>query len=135
MVYTKTIVKYVLVPALFYPIYFIIANFIDSLFGNQHLIVWMQFESPSLLLNTFFKDWFSSLPTMFGIFYLLILPAIFLNTKFGFNRVLTRMIIPAALMCLFSYILGFGYLGIITNSLSVFMFVLFYLTTQKIWVK
>lgn len=117
---TKHFLYYICLPVLFYPAYFLAANLIDTLLGDQQLINWLYFDSRSDLLKIFFKDWLSSLPIMYIIFYLLIMPIeLFsrriLNTSMPFVYIASILIVAGG-----SSIVGFVGLGLIINSLAVF---------------
>ena len=122
---------YVIVPALFYPVYFVVANIIDSLFGNQQLINWLEFDSHMLLLKTFFNDWLDAIPIMFLIFYILVIPVKILLSIMPLKKgiTLTHAIICAGILGLTSLFVEFGTLGVITNSISALFFVLLYQMT------
>ena len=122
MSYLKTTLIYAVAPALFYPIYFLIANIIDTILGEQLLLNWWQFDSRTTLFEIFLHDWLQSLPVMFGIFYLLILPVRYLLSRFNSHHLLTSAIICTILFCALSYLLGFRNQSLIVNSLSVLVF-------------
>lgn len=131
MSYLRLPLIYVLIPALFYPLYFLIVNIIDSLLGEQQLINWLQFESHQLLLTTFLYDWLNALPVMFGIFYIIVLPTKYLMSKSHLKNSLSLALICAGIAYLLSFMIGFRNLALLANSLSVFSFVIFYTSSHK----
>lgn len=135
MAYLKATFIYFLIPVLFYPIYFIVANSVDSLVGNQQFMNWLQFESKTLLIKTILSDWVAALPIMFGLYYFMIVPVKLLAAKLNFKHPLIIALACVLLICVLSVILGFRNLGLITNGLSVFMFVLFYIASLKLSTK
>lgn len=114
---------YICLPILFYPVYFLVANLIDSLFGDQQLINWLYFDSWSVLLKTFFKDWLSSLSVMYMIFYLVILPMELLSRKIFNTSMLFMYIASLAIVTVGSYIVGFKQFGLIINASTVFFII------------
>lgn len=126
----KHFVYYVCLPVVFYPVYFLAANLIDSLLGDQQLINWIYFDSRSLLLKTFFKDWLSSLPVMYMIFYLLIMPVELLSRRFFNTSIILVYIVSLAVVTWGSYIAGFRELGLIINVSAAFFIITFYYLSQ-----
>ncbi len=127
MRYIRLLLIYVIVPTLFYPVYFAVVNAADSLFGTQTLINWLAFDSQSPLIKTFLKDWLSALPVMFGIFYLIVLPVSYVtcikHTHHGAYSLLGCLLITVLL----SYLLGFRGLEIVVNGVAVLAFAGMYL--------
>ena len=111
---------------MFYPVYFLVVNLIDSLLGDQQLINWLYFDSRPVLLKTFFKDWLSSLPVMYMIFYLLIIPIEFFSRKIFNTSMLLVYITSLTIVTVGSYIAGFRELGLIINTSAVFFIITFY---------
>jgi hypothetical protein len=117
----KMILVYVFFPLLGFPVYFVIANAIDSLFGEMQLITWLLFEPLSLLLRTILNDWVHSIPVMFAVFLGLLLPV---------HAVLARLnrLTPArfggavsAVMFIFSQAAGFSLNGVMANTVTVML--------------
>ena len=111
---------------MFYPVYFLVVNLIDSLLGDQQLINWLYFDSRPVLLKTFFKDWLSSLPAMYMIFYLLIIPIDFFSRKIFNTSMLLVYITSLTIFTAGSYIAGFREFGLIINTSAVFFIITFY---------
>ena len=123
-------------PLLFYPAYFLVANIIDSALGDQQLINWLLFDSRSLLLKIFFKDWFNSAPIMYIIFYLLILPLELFSRKFFNSSTLFVYFISLVVIAAGSYMTGFTGLALIINTLAVLsMIYLFYISQALLFCK
>ena len=116
----KYLLYYICLPVLFYPTYFVVANTVDSIVGDQQLINWLYFDSRSVLLKTFFKDWLSALPKMFITFYLVILPIKFLSKKVFNSSRLAVYFSSLAIVIGGSYLLGFRELGLVINALAIF---------------
>lgn len=117
----KVILVYVFFPLLGFPVYFVVANAIDSLFGEMQLITWLLFEPLSLLLRTIRNDWVHSIPAMFAVFLGLLLPV---------HAVLARLnrLTPArfggavaAVMFIFSQAAGFSLNGVMANTVTVML--------------
>ena len=126
----KYFLYYICLPVLFYPVYFLVANSIDSLLGDQQLVNWLYFDSRLVLLKTFFKDWLSSLPVMYMIFYLLIIPIELLSRKI-FNTSMPLVYIASlAIITGGSYIAGFRGHGLIINAFTVFFIITLYYFSQ-----
>ena len=128
----KRVLYYSFLPVLFYPIYFLAANSIDTLLGDQQLINWLYFDSRSALLKMFLKDWLSSLPVMYIIFYLIILPLeLFFrktfNTSILFVYISSLLIVSGG-----SYVVGFSELGLIINTLALFFMITFYYASKVV---
>ena len=121
----KRPVFYIVLPTLFYLVYFLVANSIDTLFGDQQLINWLTFDSRSILLKTFFNDWWQSLPVMYAIMFLLVMPAELLVGRLSLAAVLIYLVPPVVIGVL-SYVIGFKELGLIINIISVLAMVVFY---------
>lgn len=126
----KVFLYYICLPVLFYPVYFLVANLIDSLFGDQQLINWLYFDSRSILLKTFFKDWLSSLPVMYLFFYLLIIPIELLSRKIFNTSKLLVYIASLAIITGGAYFAGFREMGLIINASAVFFMITLYYLSQ-----
>lgn len=113
-------------PLLFYPVYFLVANIIDSVWGDQQLINWLYFDSRSVLLKTFLSDWVSSLPAMYAIFYLLIVPVDFLSRKVLNSSILFVYVLSLVVVAGGSYFIGFRGYGLMINFIAVFFIITLY---------
>lgn len=127
----KRLIYLVCLPVLFYPVYFTAANFIDTLFGGQQLINWLTFDSRSILLKTFVRDWLASFPVMYAILFLLILPVEFFSKKITEAPVLV-IVLSMIIMAIISYAAGFGEAAIIINTTAVFFMVAIYYFSKTI---
>ncbi len=127
MRYIRLLLIYVIVPALFYPVYFAVVNAADSLFGTRTLINWLAFESQSQLINTFLKDWLAALPVMFGIFYLIVLPVSYVICIKYTRHSAYSLVGCLVITVLLSYLLGFRGLEIVANGVAVLAFAGMYL--------
>ena len=132
MTYLYFLLLYIIVPILFYPSYFIVANLIDMIFGQQILMAWIEFMPLTLLFDTFFKDWLDSLLIMFCIFYLLIVPIYFFTKRIKINNFRINALIAAVLMAILSFTIGFNSQGLATNTISVVVFVFIYFSSLNI---
>ena len=132
MTYLYFLLLYIIVPILFYPSYFIVANLIDMIFGQQILMAWIEFMPLTLLFDTFFKDWLDSLLIMFCIFYLLIVPIYFFTKRIKINNFRINALIAAVLMSILSLTIGFNSQGLATNTISVVVFVFIYFSSLNI---
>ena len=132
MTYLYFLLLYIIVPILFYPSYFIVANLIDMIFGQQILMAWIEFMPLTLLFDTFFKDWLDSLLIMFCIFYLLIVPIYFFTKRIKINNFRINALIAAVLMAILSLTIGFNSQGLATNTISVVVFVFIYFSSLNI---
>ena len=121
---------YICLPVLFYPVYFLVTNLIDALFGDQQLLNWLYFDSRSVLLKIFFNDWLSSLPVMYMIFYMLIIPVEFLSRKIFNASMLFVYIVSLAIITGGSYMAGFRDFGLIINASAVFFIITCYYFSQ-----
>ncbi len=123
---------YLFLPVLFYPIYFLVVNITDTLVGDQQLINWLYFGYRSVLLQTFANDWLSSLPVMYAVFYILILPAALLSKRL-FTATLVTLSTYTILLVIVtagSYMLGFRESGLIVNATSAFFMISLHLFSQ-----
>ena len=121
----KRLIYYIFLPTLFYPAYFLGANLIDSLIGDQQLINWMYFDSRSVLLKTFLKDWSDSLPVMYVIFFFLVKPLEIISGKFFNSSKLFVYIIATIIITVASYAIGFRELGLVINASVMILIVTF----------
>ena len=131
MAYINFLFLYIIVPLLFYPSYFIVANMIDMIFGEQILMTWFEFMPFTLLFDTFFKDWLNSLLIMFCIFYLLILPTYLFTKWIKIDSFIINALIAVILVLILSLMLGFDSQGLATNTISVVSFVFIYFSSLK----
>jgi hypothetical protein len=117
----KTILAYVIFPVLGFPVYFVIANAIDSLFGEMQLIIWLLFEPFSGLLTTTLTDWVDSIPVMFAVFIGLFMPVHALLARL--ERLTTSLFsgTVSAAMFIFSHAVGFSLNGVMANTLTVML--------------
>jgi hypothetical protein len=117
----KTILSYLVLPVLGFPVYFVIANAIDSLFGEMQLIVRLLFEPAPELLTITLNDWVHSIPMMFAIFLGLFMPVHALLARLG--RLTAGLFSSAvsAVMFMFSYAAGFSINGVMANTLTVML--------------
>lgn len=104
-----------LLPLLFYPVYFIAVNVVDSIAGDQQLINWLLFDSRHILFFTFLEDWLHSLPVMYGLFFLVIKPVMLLSEKILKVATLAVIMIVGVIVFAVSGALGFGGVGIFVN--------------------
>lgn len=113
----KTILAYVILPVLGFPVYFVIANAIDSLFGEMQLIVRLLFE-PQGVLGIILNDWVDSIPVMFAIFIGLFMPLHALLA--GTGRLTAGLFsgVVSAVMFIFSFAVGFSFNGVLANTLT-----------------
>lgn len=117
----KIILAYLLFPILGFPVYFLIANAIDSFLGEMQLLTWLLFEPSTELLKTALKDWMHSIPVMFGVFIGLLLPV---HVVLGRLKRLTPGVfggVVSAVMFIFSYAVGFSLNGVMANTLTVLL--------------
>ena len=127
MRYIRLLLIYIIVPTLFYPVYFVVVNVADSLFGTQSLINWLAFESHSQLIKTFLKDWQAALPVMFGIFYLIVLPVSYV-TGIKYTRHIAHSLFGCLIITvLLSYLFSFRGLEIVVNGVAILAFAGMYL--------
>ena len=121
----KIILAYLFFPILGFPIYFVIANVIDSIFGEMQLLTWLLFEPLSLLLKITLKDWMHSIPVMFMVFIGLFLPVHLVLAML--NRLTPGLFsgIVSAVMFIFSYAVGFSVNAIMANTLTVMLLAVF----------
>ena len=126
----KYFIYYVCLPVLFYPVYFLVANLIDTLLGDQQLINWLYLDSRSALLKVFFKDWISSLPVMYLIFYLIIMPLEAIFGKIFKKSMLSVYIASLAIVTGVAYTVGFRELGLLINTATVFFIITLYYSSQ-----
>lgn len=89
----RAVLTYVFSLLFGYPLYFLVANTIDSLFGNGRLSLWLLFGSRSELLEIFSRDWAHSLPVMAAVLIGLVPPVHALLFRFGG--------VVSVLMCVF----------------------------------
>jgi len=122
-----------LLPLLFYPAYFSVTNIIDSAFGDQQLINWLTFGSRSLLLTVFFRDWVASLPVMYGILFIILLPIKYFLGYIGKYSLMLIMISSTLVAIVISVSVGFGLLATSSNTLSMTLIAsIFYISPQFI---
>ncbi len=126
----KYFIYYVCLPVLFYPVYFLVANIIDTLLGDQQLINWLYLDSRSALLKIFIKDWISSLPVMYLIFYLIIMPLEAIFGKIFKKSMLPVYIASLAIVTGVTYTAGFRELGLLINTATVFFIITLYYSSQ-----
>lgn len=127
MHYIRLLLIYVIVPALFYPVYFTVVNAADSLFGTRTLINWLAFEPQSPLIKTFLKDWLAALPVMFAIFYLIVLPVNYVICIKYTRHTAYSLVGCLVITVLLSYLLGFRELEIVVNGVAILAFAGMYL--------
>lgn len=132
MRFIRVLLIYVIVPALFYPVYFAVANAADSLFGTRALLSWLAFESQSQLIKTFLKDWLAALPVMFGIFYLIILPVSYVMRKKFTRHTLFSLGAWLLIAVLLSYLFGFRGTEIVVHGVAVLAFAGLYLVAGRL---
>ena len=111
----KRYIYYICLPLLFYPVYFSVANFVDSVFGDQQLINWLYFDSRSILIKTFISDWVQSLPVMYAILFLLLLPVEYISKKIAASSA-PLFFISMAIIAVLSYFAGFREIGLLINT-------------------
>lgn len=122
----KSILVYLLVPAMFYPVYLIIAKIIDIAAGIQYVLYWNEFESKTQLLRTVIGDWLAALPVMYGIFYLLILPTAHVISKAASGNPWLWFSCGLFIITLLSYLLGFRGMEIVTHSITMAVCMIIY---------
>jgi len=127
----KSFSIYLFLPLLFYPAYFSVTNIVDSALGDQQLINWLTFDSHSLFLKVFFRDWVASLPMMYGILLIILLPLKSFLAYIG--KYSPALIIAASTLIaiVISIIVGFGWIATASNALSMILIAsIFYITSQ-----
>ena len=127
----KLFILYVILPSLFFPLYFILVNAADSLIGTQSLLYTIDFENKKQLIKTFFEDWLLSLPIMFGLFYFMIVSIYYFTSKIKSNPVLITMVICIVLMVFITYLFGFRGTELVLNGLLVAIFIGLYAHAKK----
>lgn len=121
----KRYVFYILLPVLFYPVYFTVANMLDTVLGEQQLVNGFYFDSRLILLETFVTDWLQSLPVMYAIMFLVILPAESLVNRVTSSQILLYMVVMLIIGAL-SYGVGFREVGLAINVMSILGMTVFY---------
>jgi hypothetical protein len=127
----RTILAYVLSPVLGYPLYFLVANAIDSLFGDRRLVQWLLFDSRRELLEIFLDDWAHSLPAMLAVSLGLIMPVHALLARFGRLSIIRFGGLVSTIMLVASWVVGFSPNGIAVNTLTALLLAALVLAVSK----
>lgn len=132
MPYFKLLFVYIIIPILIFPIYFVVANAVDSLFGSHNIINWLAFDSRTLLVKTFLNDWLEAFPVMFGIFYLIILPVNYFIRRISNWQITISAACCMGIIVLLSFLFGFRDAELIVHGITIFLLVELYIITGKL---
>jgi hypothetical protein len=129
----RNLIYFLLLPLLFYPLYFLAVNIVDSIMGDQQLINWLYFDSKHKLLFTFINDWKSSLPVMYGVYLILVKPLHFLSSKLFFGSFWLEYILAIIIVVLASYLFGFREISLVANSFAIVIILFFVNISEYIY--
>lgn len=127
----KSIIILALLPILFYPVYFGTTNIIDSLLGDQQLINWITFDSRSILINIFFRDWLDSLPIMYAISFIILIPLKLAFDLFNKYSLTLITVFSTLIIIILSSTAGFEGMGLLNNAACMTLFaIIFHISIQ-----
>jgi hypothetical protein len=88
--------SFVLMPALFFPLFWVIATLLDWQLGDSNVILRLTYDSKGQVLSEFMHDWVASLPLSMSMSWLVLLPAYYFISRKAYSRRIVIIVIGVA---------------------------------------